>query len=455
MFYPLSRAVVCPLILVFSAVLTACSEYRPTTSSIDSQLREALSQASIHSAQLPVQTANSYKIQLGQLLFFEKLISGNQDIACSTCHHPTQQTGDGLALSIGTRGAGVGPQRIKGIDRPFIPRNSPDLFNRGHMEWHFLFWDGRVAYDALRGFTTPAGNQLPPGLESVLAAQALFPPTSRDEMRGKVGDMTNVGTTNELALYSDADYQGIWNGIVQRLLAISEYQTLFTQAYPATPINEMTMAHVGNAIAAFQIDRWTFFETPFDRYLAGENASLTAQAKRGALLFYGEAGCSECHSGILFTDQKFHNVAVPQLGPGKDGLGLDTGRILETSKVEDKYSFRTPSLRNVTLTGPWLHNGAYNRLEDTVRHMVDPRSALMSYNATQLPADLQLTIRNDAFVQNDILLTLDPLMETPRLLSETEIQQLMAFLESLTDPAAMNLAEDVPSRLPSGLPIDL
>jgi len=434
------------------ALLSGCSENVSEQGGIDNQLSMILNSAAVTKS-IPLQKPGPAKTKLGQMLFFEKLISGNQDTACATCHHPLLQTGDGLALSIGTKGAGIGPLREKAFDQGFIPRNSPDLFNRGLPEWQFLFWDGRVSGDPRNGFISPAGAQLPAGLESVLAVQALFPPTSRDEMRGNVGDLSTTGMANELALYGDDDFQGIWNGIVQRLLAIPEYQVLFTEAYPGVPLNQITIVHVANAIAAFEAQQWTFLNSPFDQYLAGDLDALSMNAKKGALLFYGKAGCSECHAGVLLTDQQFHNVAVPQLGPGKDSTTLDQGRILETNNPTDKFCFRTPSLRNVSLTGPWMHNGAYSSLEGAVKHMLNPVTALQSYDVSQLEVELQSSVKNDIVTQNEILTTIDPKIR-PRLLDATEFQDLMAFLESLTDPAAINLVADIPERLPSGLSLN-
>ncbi|HIP71387.1 MAG TPA: cytochrome-c peroxidase, partial [Anaerolineae bacterium] len=86
-------------------------------------------------------------VTLGEALYFDKILSGNRDISCATCHHPTLASGDELALSIGTGGMGLGPQRQMGVGRERIPRNAPEVFNRGAVEWRTMFWDSRVMLD--------------------------------------------------------------------------------------------------------------------------------------------------------------------------------------------------------------------------------------------------------------------------------------------------------------------
>ena len=122
------------------------------------------------------------KVALGRALFFDKIISGNKDMACATCHDPRFATGDCLPLPVGTKGTGECLGRKPGPGRPFIPRNAPEIFNRGHPDWKTMFWDARVELKDGK-LLTPAGNELPADLETVLQAQAIFPITSRDEMR--------------------------------------------------------------------------------------------------------------------------------------------------------------------------------------------------------------------------------------------------------------------------------
>jgi cytochrome c peroxidase len=340
------------------------------------------------------------------------------------------------------------------LDREFIPRNAPELFNRGSSLWHSQFWDSRVEVDKYGSLVTPAGELLPAGLESVLAAQAMFPVTSRDEMRGVPGE-------NELADIANNDLQGIWDALMVRLLSIPEYVTLFENAYPGVDPVNLGFQDAANAIAAFESVAYTFLDSDFDQYLESDsnNGSLSDEAKRGALLFYGEAGCAKCHSGSLLTDQEHHNIGIPPLGPGKAPESpLDFGRARETAMRKDIYAFRTPPLRNVALTGPWMHNGAYTTLLGAVLHHLDAEQFLLTYDPSQLDARLQDTVIDDSDVIQDIVKTLDGRIKKTVKLTDDEIADLMAFHSALTSPGvasgALLLPEAFPLAVPSGLPVD-
>jgi cytochrome c peroxidase len=272
-----------------------------------------------------------------------------------------------------------------GEGRKRIPRNSPEIFNRGAEEWHSMFWDSRVTGSAQDGFQTPADKKLPDGLDNILAAQAMFPVFSRDEMRGRAGDIDVFGNQNELALISNAMPQSVWFRLMQRILQVPGYCELFQAAYPDVAMKDFGFQHAANAIAAFEINSFTFTNSPWDRYLNGDMEALSPSAISGAILFYGKANCVACHTGNLLTDQEHHNIGVPQFGPGKDDAApLDVGRFMETGKNEDLFAFRTPPLRNVSITGPWMHNGAYTSLEDVLKHHMDAESALRNYDLGNL-----------------------------------------------------------------------
>jgi cytochrome c peroxidase len=397
---------------------------------------------------------NPEVIRLGEALFFDKELSGNRDVACATCHHPLEHSADGLSLSVGTGGEGMGSRRRLGEGRQLVPRHSPEIFNRGAEEWTTLFWDGRVERAGRLPIESPAGPMLPEGLDGVLAAQALFPVTSRDEMRGAVGDTDALGDPNELAAIPDEDLAAIWDGLMRRLIRIERYRDLFAAAYPDTPPEALGIQHAANAIAAYETEAFWFADTPWDAYLRGDRGAMTDRAKRGALIFFGQGRCATCHAGPLLTDQRFHNVGVPQLGPGKgDAGGADHGRALVTGREGDRCAFRTPALRNVTLTGPWMHDGAYVDLEEAVRHMADPSLGLRGYNPGQLPAALRSMLVSEEEA-DAILATLDPVVAEGCGLTPGEIADLMAFLGALTDPAAADLGHLVPAAVPSGLPVD-
>lgn len=403
----------------------------------------------------PVQAQNPALVDLGQALFFDKILSGNRDISCATCHEASLHAGDGLTLAIGTGGSGTGAARTLGAGRQFVPRNAPSLLNQG-LGFFYLFWDGRVNEEGGPSrFRTPAGAQLPSGLTNLLAAQAMLPVTNRTEMRGNAGDVDRFGTANELAQIGDADFAAMWRATMNRLLAVQEYVAKFTAAYPGTPTTALGFQHAANALAAFQVHAFTKTNSPFDRYLARDDHALSQEAKRGALLFFGRAQCASCHNGPLLGGRNFANAGVPQLGPGVGpSAPLDRGRGEEQPNVQFyQFAFRVPALRNVELTSPYMHNGAYRTLEAVVRHYNNVDSALIAFDVAELDAALRGTHHGDATTINAIKSTLDFRLRQPLRLDASEQRQIVAFLKSLTDPAARSLDGVVPARVPSGLPV--
>jgi len=418
----------------------------------DSHLKTLMDQAGVRSPTNPT-PPSAQLVKLGEALFWDPELSGNRDVSCATCHHPDKATGDNLSVSIGTGGQGLGEQRIRFEQRrDLIPRNAQPLFNLGYEEWQVLFWDGRVAGNQSAGFDTPASDRLPKGLDNLLAAQAMFPVTSRDEMRGLRGDVDIFGNPNELAKLVDYAARPIWKALMKRLLAIPAYVDLFNAAYPDVPTDQLGFQHAANAIAAYEIATFTFEDSPYDRYLQGDTTALSPEAKRGAILFYGEAGCATCHSGGLLTDQKFHNIAVPQIGDGKGReQPFDLGRARETGNDCDRYAFRTPPLRDVALTGPWMHDGAFATLEAAVRHHFNPTADLLTYDATQLSVLLQTKCENQPETLAAILATKTDSASEQVQLSDQDVQDLLSFLNALTAPSALHLENTVPTSVPSGL----
>lgn len=442
------------------------------------------------------------KVELGRLLFFDKLLSGNRNISCATCHHPELGTSDGLALPLGEGPRGLGEHRRPGESKAEgvlerVPRNSPALFNLGAREFQRMFHDGRVEVDENgyydSGFVTPMKWKFPEGLDNALAAQALFPVTSPTEMAGQQGenDVANARALNNVAAAG-----GVWDEIATRLREFPEYVDLFRAAFPelVESKDDVTMVLAANAIAAFEAVAFRADRSPFDAFLRGQGELSRAQTK-GMQLFYGKAGCSDCHSGKFQTDHDFHAIGMPQIGPGKaDGFDADYwsrtgikafvedfGRGRVTVRTEDRYKFRTPSLRNVTLTGPWGHDGAYKSLEAVVRHHLDPLRALSRYeldddHLSPIGALLEFGARGSRLEMNWVrpkrlvgILARDGWIQDHdelrgriadanelegRDLSENEVHDVIAFLGALTDPSSEDLMHEVPARVPSGLPID-
>ncbi len=436
-------------ILGLVIILSACSQ-----PDLDSQLQPLLQQHKVVSLEaIPV--TNLAKIKLGQMLFFDKILSGNKDISCATCHHPKTMSGDNLSLSIGTGGSGLGKMRQLGQGRSLVARNSSDLFNRGDKGFTTMFWDSRVRKVG-HELKTPAYNdRFPQGIDSVLAAQALFPLVSRTEMQGDKGDLSVTSEHNELADFDIPKMMDLWHTITQRLLAIDGYVQLFQEAYPDVPVEQLGIQHVVNAIAAFEATEFSFIHSPFDQYLNGDTTALSASAKRGAILFYGEAKCGSCHSGPLLTDQTPHNAGVPQLGPGKGDIfePLDVGHLLVSGEEEDRFKFRTPPLRNIALTAPYMHNGVFESLELVIEHYNDVESFLSNFAGQGLSPELKFLLHNDPTTVQAVLQTLDDSLQSPLHLSEQDKKDLLAFLKALTDPAARHLNHLIPKSVPSGLAV--
>lgn len=399
--------------------------------------------------------------RIGQLLFYDKILSGNQNISCGTCHHHDLGGTDGLSLGIGEGGVGLGPERVSGDGadaiRKRIPRNAPALWNLGHKDVRVMFHDGRLEPSNLydNGFDSPAEEWLPVGLESLLAAQALFPMTAQFEMAGNVGENEVIGAVTDRIDLG-------WPILAKRVRTIPAYGAMFVDAFDHIERPEdVTIVEIGNALAAFIGTEWANYDSPYDDFLR-DGTPLPAAAERGRQLFFGEANCAQCHNGPLLTDQDFHAVALPAFGPGRtrrwDPIPRDVGRMGATDDLEDAYAFRTPSLRNVTLTAPYGHNGAYAELRDMVRHMADPLKmrAAWTPDLAALPEvpwlhEIDYVIQTDAQEMARQATFVDV---RPVALSETQVDDIVAFLESLTGKTALERPLGRPDAVPSGLPVD-
>ncbi len=397
---------------------------------------------------------------LGQLLFYDPILSGNRNIACATCHHPALGTADGVPLALGEGAIGLGQNRRldpEHLPQKRIPRNAPALFNLGAHEFTALFHDGRLEADPTspNGIRTPMDADMVVGFASALSAQTMFPVLSRDEMAGDYNE-NDVGKAVRQGIITRPG--GAWDIIARRVAAIPDYATTFARVYPEilTP-DDIAFTDISNAIAAFMAFEWRSDTAPFDLSLRGL-AALDDQSQRGMNLFYGRAACSDCHSGPFQTDHQFHAMAVPQIGPGKaatfESHNRDDGRFRVTGDPADRYAFRTPSLRNVALTGPYGHAGAHADLRAFVMDHLDPVTALKRFDRTsvRLPDfDAEdFNILNDPAERQAIG---DAVTRAPLTLSVDEVDDIMAFLNALTDPIAVEGRLGVPKDVPSGLPV--
>ena len=438
-------------------------------------------------------------VTLGRALFHDKILSGNRDTSCGTCHNAALGLTDRRPLFSGVAGHGVGLDREGG---QVGGRHTQTLYNVHALER--LAIDGKVDQDenGVLGLGLPLilpQYQEPfedfPGVAAtnVLAGQAMVPEVTFAEQLGFPGQDPN----NELMSCVDPQtplplmFACIWDLYMVRLGEIPEYVEMFEAAYDA-PYETLNFGHAGNAIAAYEVAAFSFNNSPWDQFVAGDDCALTNKQLRGARHFFdSERGnCASCHSGNLFTDQDFHQTLSPQFGCGNDlpkrngPDGYDdfgqtrnvyagpwvfgpTGD--EIFPVEERYKWRTAPLRNIEFTAPYGRHGHTAELADFVAHYADPVEALITYDITQLP-DTSLTDYtpfqcehdsiHDSMLDNaDEILTagIDPLLDEVDVSKQQHVDQLVAFLESLSDPSAAPevIAQSLPATVPSGLPVDV
>ena len=410
-------------------------------------------------------TPNANKVVLGQMLFFDKIMSGNKNISCATCHAPFMGSGDGLSLPVGEGGKFLGPMRTTGEGTSAIKgrvgRHTPALFNLGAKEFLRLNWQGRHQQLATR-LDLPSFQFTPVGIANVLAGQALFPITSNIEMLGDVAENEIMDAVARSKLRAPQVFVVTWEGYMARLRSIPKYVDMFKAAFPeVTSASKMTIVQYANAISAFQATAFRADNSPFDRFLRGESDAMSVAQQRGMDLFYGGANCSSCHSGKFQTDHEFHSIAMPQFGPGFVSSTTtqqeDVGRREMVADDLFKYKFRTPSLRNIALSAPYGHTGAYKTLEGIVRHHLDPANSFLNWNRTQviMPSRSDLD-SSDFFIMNNattstVILNANEL--SPSSLTDDEIKDIIEFLNALTDPASLDQRHLIPVAVPSGLPV--
>lgn len=439
-----------------------CANYAASVvssaTSIDMQLRELIIRNQLSGSPLlkkSVSRIDSSLAQLGKRLFFSIQLSGQSDTACVSCHHPLLGGGDNLPLSIGVDAVDpmkIGPGRKhspKGFDfdgGPNVPRNAQTTFNAIFYS-RCMFWDCRIeslgATPGMNGsddsiMRTPDTMWGMPGspANSLLQAQAGFPITAEDEMRAR--------------FLQDKDSRELRKALTQRLRDepekwLEDFQFAFgTRAGVQQAI---TFERITAAIAAYE-ESQIFIQNPWKSYIEGNINAINENAKRGALLFFqddthGGYACAQCHRGDFFTDEAFHVMVIPQIGRGKeDGEkeDQDYGRFLQTGNDEDKFAYRTPSLLNVEVTGPYGHSGAYSDLKEVIKHMIDPEGAVANYDfqLKQLGENIQKTrARDNTQVVLEHFLKLrgsEGKKTKARAASQQEIDQLHAFLLALTDP---------------------
>jgi len=316
------------------------------------------------------------KIELGRLLYFDPILSSDNTLSCAHCHHPDLGFADGRGRSMGRAGHGVGTERQDG---DVLRRGAPTVWNAAYAP--FQFWDGR-ARD--------------------LEEQAAGPIRDAHEMASSVTEL-------------EAELRGN-----------AEYVSLFDHAFGGQDGSGISFEHVTFAVAAFErtlISR----NSPFDRYAAGDHQALSAAARRGLDHFRSlRTRCFECHGLPTFANGDFKVIGVPDTRPpGPDAP--DRGRGEQVAELGKEFAFKVPTLRNVALTAPYMHNGRFETLEEVI-HFYSKGGGL----------GFRMILPN-----------LDDKMHQFEL-SDDEQADLIAFLEALTDESAM---PEVPEKVPSGLPV--
>lgn len=385
---------------------------------------------------------------VGRFLWFDTIAGLADDNSCGGCHSPGAGFGDTQSIAIGVDNNGVvGPGRTG----PRNQRRTPSAINT--VLYPRLMWNGRFAalsgdsFDNSQGFSfpLPEGMSLS-GKSHLLVAQAFIPPTERVEAAGFdfVGD-------NDAIRAEVVNRLNAAPGYVQKMAAI------FPEVAAGGPI---TYDMFAQATAEFE-STLVFANAPVDRFARGHREAMNDSQKRGALLFFGKAGCVSCHSvsggsNEMFSDFENHVIGVPQIVPSVtnmvyDGPGQNEDFGLEqvTGDPEDRYMFRSAPLRNLAVASTFMHNGAFTTLESAIVHHLDVPASVAAFTTAHLAPDLQ----NPIGPMEDVLDRLDPLLQAPIALTAAELADLVEFVgNGLTDERAKqdNLDRLIPASVPSG-----
>lgn len=388
-------------------------------------------------------------IELGMRLFHSKSLSSEQDTACASCHHPALGCGgDDLSMPVGVNSVNenlLGEGRSDNSNAiPIVARNSPATCNTG-LWTRGLFWDNRVAITAagLSSSSDDVNNNteaaVGTGSLALLMAQAHFPVTSAAEM----GDITQFGYDNNV----DSDVTAYRETVLAQGLSDQKWGSLFKAAFGDSSINYSRIAQAIAAYEAVQI----FIDNPFFDYVDGNTNAISNNAKRGAITFMdSRSGCTFCHTGSFFTTQAPLPVNYPQIGVGTQAGGADLG--------EGSGSFRSTTLLNVALTGPWGHAGQFGTLKRNIEHYSDHGASVAAYFANEEMCDLKQfkhlndcaqTLAPDGLELSEAIIAGNP--DFSNNLNESEVDLIVLFLETLTDPDAANVSSNaiqalIPSR---------
>lgn len=472
----------------------------PPNDDLDTQLKVALARAGFTGtieSKFPVmmqgalaRSLNPKLAELGRNLFFDPVHSLGDDNSCAGCHAANAAFGDTQSIAIGVQSnMVVGAHRMG----PRNQRRTPTVVNAAL--YPKLMWNGRFealsgsAFDNSKPFSFPPPEGVArfnradhPEIKHLLIAHAHMPPTELNEaagFRGTAGtnldplfapfdngrgSLVPLPDLDPLSLFYNSRNERIRDSFVERLRASPKYVEMFKEVFGPAPIAPVMFAQ---AIAEFEFTL-VRADAPIDAYARGDVNALSKEEKRGALMFFGRAQCVACHavggkSNEMFSDFVNHNIGVPQIAPvfglGKgdtifDGPGADEdfGNEQVTGFSFDRYKFRSSPLRNASLQTAFFHNGSFTRLEDAIRHHLNPAASARYYDAKKAGVARDLQLRSGPL---DPLSTLDPLLTSIPRLTEDEVRDLVRFVgNGLLDRRLHNgktFCDLVPDVLPSGM----
>ena len=346
------------------------------------------------------------KVELGRLLFFDPILSGPMDVACSTCHLPRFAFADGRQFPSGAGGVGLGPERSE-PPPPMRPmeRNGPTVLNAG-------------LYGRMSTQPTTNGTMFWGGGAFGIEDQTLNPIAAEKELRGTTYSKVHAIDSVLTRLRSIAGYVDRFADAYPEIFAV--YGTERTRLITATTLRRALAAYVRELITP---------DAPLDRFLKGDDQALSDRAQAGLRLFVEKGACVGCHAGPLLSDFSMHVLGTRQEGLGRDTtLGDDLGWGEHGGTL---YSFRTPPLRQVELTAPYFHAGTAATLEEVV---LFKRAGVSRHAAVAAP-------------------DLDPLFG-PLALTDDEVLDLAAFMMALTDRTTiLGPLFQAPDEVPSGLEV--
>ncbi len=422
-----------------------------------------------------IPTINDPKAQLGMKLFFTKTMSVPGDTACVSCHHPMLGGGDGVQIAIGT---GAVDTNVFGYARLLDPTKSA-IYNEVHggptqgvhtptsynsaLQDRFMAWNGVIEAatpwaghnGSVGGLYNPDSAYAADGTTRIVdpyaganvpAAQSRFPVQNPLEMAGHDARIEGIGSFGIRQVLLDRFTGTGSTGDLGTHYLTEAQRATWAQAFSSAGV-AITDANIYNMISYYEQTQ-LFIENPWKNYVQGINSAISENAKQGALLFFGSyeqggANCAECHNGDFFTDNALHVMAVPQIGNGTQADGDSYGREEVTNLRSDRYKWRTMSLLNIAKTGPWGHDGAFTTLRGMVQHMVDPSTPYDKSNVLQ--TNMQNLNNTDtyhakALAQLEANRANGVSPHRVAALNGTQVDQLVAFLETLTDPRLNNYA---------------